>query len=263
MGVAATGTKPCPLESMPLIIASIAPKAQRPSKSPKSPKSPKAPKAQRPSKSPKSPKSPTVYRPSKPPLVPAFFGGYAPDSRSTCQHCKQRIVAGSARVSIRYGTSISHYHVDHTNAIRRQLQFRFPPAIDTRAFKAQDARKFDAIVARVRAAKTRLDDTRLPPCTSRFTASYAPTDRARCGRCHEPIVKGSLRLTRTVGTAPTHEAGLSFHYHADHGLASVERVKCSGPEPHMLIRGLSLSDQTKMQRAFRKALGVRRAKCAS
>lgn len=63
-----------------------------------------------------------------------------------------------------------------------------------------------------------------------FTVSYAPTDRAKCAKCKNPIALGSLRASRCIQNEWTGDKGASYrHYHFDCALKAAEGVRCPKP----------------------------------
>ena len=102
-----------------------------------------------------------------------------------------------------------------------------------------------------------------------YTASYAPTGRAKCKMCKQAIALGALRLSRVVPNNWMGDKGEStFHYHFAHGLDAVQRVRCltpSGdavPPPKLVLsQELSKKDAASAHRRFNDAARKWALKC--
>ena len=111
-----------------------------------------------------------------------------------------------------------------------------------------------------------------------FKASYAPTGRAKCGKCKEFIKEGSLRLSREMPSANAFDSDcgtITKHYHGrtECGMAVVRAMKCASPavhevtaspvpEPSLLIdESVSEGDQQRVTRTFASAAKDFTAKC--
>lgn len=110
--------------------------------------------------------------------------------------------------------------------------------------------------------------------TSKYIASYAPTDRAKCKMCKLPIAKGALRLSRDIFADWTgDQASTTIHYHRACGLKAVEAMKCTSPAtvrtyagkvPTLVQRGVPLlrsADALALRKAFDKAKAKFVKKC--
>lgn len=109
--------------------------------------------------------------------------------------------------------------------------------------------------------------------TSEYTASYAPTDRAKCKKCREPIAKGSVRLSRDIPAGWTGDLGaVAAHYHRACGLKVVENMRCASPNTGRtfsskvpVLRGvgtLRARDARALSKAFDAAKATFLKKCA-
>lgn len=96
-----------------------------------------------------------------------------------------------------------------------------------------------------------------------FTASVAPTGRAKCRTCGQAIPKGSVRVSRQVPSNFRGEAGTATHnYHMDHGMQAAARVRCREiPPAFELDASLSVAQRDVAGTAAAEALATWQARC--
>lgn len=98
---------------------------------------------------------------------------------------------------------------------------------------------------------------------SRFTASIAPTSRAKCRVCKQVIKAGSLRVSRDIPTNFTGDTGMIVHhYHFDHGMQAATRVRCTSEAPSFGVATTLTSVQArKTKMAGKIALNEWKKRC--
>lgn len=96
-----------------------------------------------------------------------------------------------------------------------------------------------------------------------FTASIAPTDRAKCRACKQAIRMGSIRMSRDIpSTTGGNRGAVTHHYHMDHGMQAVTRVRCQKIPP-AIEYDVSLSAQQRkgVEKAADKAVAAWHSRC--
>ncbi len=91
--------------------------------------------------------------------------------------------------------------------------------------------------------------------TVQFSASYAPTGKAKCKKCKGVIAKGTVRISREIKNNWTGDKGSTlFHYHLGHGMDTVRAVKCETGTPVMTLNSaLSEEDAATVMQKFQVA----------
>lgn len=145
-------------------------------------------------------------------LAPYVIEG-ARSSRSRCKTCRRKINKGALRIGILiegpYGVGYLWHHI--SCAARRQFE-RVEEAYELAAWKqAKEPLEKVPDLDELRKLRSRAEERRRQRKEIPY-AEAAPTGRARCKHCSEPIEKGKLRVTlgrlvefgSQVRTSPIH-----------------------------------------------------------
>ena len=139
---------------------------------------------------------PTEPTAAQPPALPPYVIEGARSGRSKCKTCRRAIPKGSLRIGFfiegPFGTGYLWHHL--TCAARRHFE-RVEEAYGLEAWKeAKEPPGKLPDLEELRQAREKADERKRTKKEIPY-AEVAPTGRAKCKHCGEPIEQGSIRIT--------------------------------------------------------------------